>query len=173
MATNALTPTIKPAVLPAAPTPRAAALSPLHAPLVHAQKMNTLLAQMAARSLGTQATLAWTLPWHLDTQTWQELQAMQAAVWKRLGQQQAEWVKGCQQLMQDYAQLKQANTLSKVVDQEYDFVSQFGALLSSQASALAGLAENIQVDLGYWVSQKADEQKVAQKNAVEQAAEAA
>lgn len=157
MATNALTPTIKPTV-PAAPSAATAApLSPLHAPLVHAQKMNALLGQVAARSLGTQVAMAWTLPWHMDAQTWQELQAMQAAVWKRLEQQQAEWVKGCQLLMQDYAQLKQANTLSKVVDQEYDFVSQFGALLSSQAAALAGLVENIQVDLGYWVAQKAEQ----------------
>lgn len=155
MATNALTPTIKPTV-PAAPAAaNAAPLSPLHAPLVHAQKMNALLGQVAMRSAGTQMALACTLPWHLDSQTWQELQAMQAAVWKRLEQQQAEWVKGCQLLMQDYAQLKQANTLSKVVDQEYDFFSQFGALLTSQASAMAGLIENIQVDLGYWVSQKA------------------
>jgi hypothetical protein len=113
-----------------------------------------LLGQVAARSMGTQVALACTLPWHMDAKTWQELQAMQAAVWQRLEQQQAEWVKGCKLLMQDYAQLKQANTLSKVVDQEYDFVSQFGALMSSQASALAGLVENIQVDLGYWVSQK-------------------
>lgn len=152
MATNALTPTIKPAVS-ATPAP-AAPISPVHAPLVHAQKLNMLLGQVAARSMGTQVALACTLPWHMDAKTWQELQAMQAAVWQRLEQQQAEWVKGCKLLMQDYAQLKQANTLSKVVDQEYDFVSQFGALMSSQASALAGLVENIQVDLGYWVSQK-------------------
>jgi flagellar hook-length control protein FliK len=135
--------------LPAVTTPL-----PVHAPVAHAQKLSLMLGQVVARSIGNQVAMAWLLPLHSDPQTWQELLAMQAAVWQRLRQQQADWTAGCTQLIQDYGQLRQANTLSKFVEQEYDAVAQFGALVKSQAADLAGLVENVQVDFGYWVSQK-------------------
>ncbi len=98
--------------------------------------------------------MACMLPVRTDAQTWEELLSMQAAVWQRLQQQQADWVAGCQALVHDYAQLKQANTLSKFVEQEYNAMAQLGALISAQAASLGGLMENLQVDLGYWVTQK-------------------
>lgn len=131
--------------------------APIHAPVAHAQKLHHLLSQVALRSFHNHLSMACMLPMRTDVQTWEELLSMQAAVWKRLQQQQTDWVTGCHELVQDYAQLKQANTLSKFVEQEYNAIAQLGALISAQVASLGGLMENLQVDLGYWVAQKQTE----------------
>jgi hypothetical protein len=127
---------------------------PVHAPAVHAYRLQYLLNQLALRGLGNQMTMACVLPMRTDFQTWEELFAIQAAVWQRLQQQHADWVAGCNAMVQEYSQLKRANTLSKFVEQEYNVFAQMGALMSAQAASFSGLLENLQVDMGYWVAQK-------------------
>jgi hypothetical protein len=90
----------------------------------------------------------------LEPETWEELLQMQSAILQRLEQQQRAWLEGCAILMQDYAQIKQANTLSKLVEKQCNLVTQWNQLLGDQATNLMGLQENIQVDYGYWASQK-------------------
>ncbi len=121
--------------------------------VARAQKLNLLLAQLAMRGLGNGATSAAVLPLHMDAQAWQQLAAMQLAVLQRLQQQHKGWLEGMAALAREYEQVRQANTLSKFVEQEYNLVAQFGALLADQASQFAGLLENTQVDYGYWVAQ--------------------
>jgi hypothetical protein len=123
-------------------------------PLQRVQKLHLLLGQMASRSLGNEIASATVLPLRADAGTWQELLAIQQAVWQRLQSQQTDWLQGCTGLAREYGQLRQANTVSKFMEQEYNAVAQFSALLSNQATALIGLMENIQVDYSYWISQK-------------------
>ena len=66
----------------------------------------------------------------------------------------ASWVDGCTGLVKEYGQLRQANTASKFMEQEYNVAARFSALLASQATGLIGPLENIQVDFSYWISQK-------------------
>lgn len=129
-----------------------AAVSP--APAVRAQKLHLMLTQLAARGMGQAALMATVLPLRPDPEAWQELQAIQQAVMKRLQQQQQGWLDGLAALAQGYSQTRQANTLSKYVEQEYNLVAQFGALVADQAAQWMGLLENIQVDCGYWAQQQ-------------------
>jgi hypothetical protein len=102
-----------------------------------------------------QLAAATTLPWHAgDAATWQELWALQTAVAGRLQAQQRAWVDGCTALWQDYAQLGRANTVAKVMDQEFGAAARFGALVKDQVAGFAELMENAQVNWAYWLSQK-------------------
>jgi hypothetical protein len=136
-----------------------AALSP--APMMRAQKLHLMLAQFAARGMGQGAATAAVLPLQLDAGGWQELLAMQQSVLQRFQQQQQDWLDGFAALAQEYGQSRQANTLSKYVEQEYNLVAQFGALVSNQAASMAGLLENIQVDYGYWMAQRQEQKTLA------------
>ena len=89
-----------------------------------------------------------------DPQVWGESLQLQSAVVQRLQQQNQDWLKGCAVLMQDYAQIKHANTMTKLVEKQCNLVLQWSQLLSNQATNLIGLMENIEVDYGYWASQK-------------------
>jgi len=130
------------------------------APLLRAHKLHLMLTQFAARGMSHSAATAAMLPLRFDPGFWQELQALQQSVMKRLQQQQQGWLDGMAALAQEYAQSRQANTLSKYVEQEYNLVAQYGALVSDQAAKLAGLMENIQVDYGYWMAQQQERQGV-------------
>lgn len=132
--------------------PAAAAVSP--APLLRVQKLHLMLAQFAARGIGQGAAMATVMPLLFDANDWRELQAMNQSVVQRFRQQQQGWLDGFAALAQEYSQSRQANTLSKYVEQEYDLVAQFGALVADQTAQLAGLLENIQVDYGYWMAQQ-------------------
>ena len=85
---------------------------------------------------------------------WDESVQLQRAVVQRLQEQNEDWLKGCAILMQDYVQIKQANTMSKLVEKQFNLVTQWSQLLSDQTANLIGLLENIEVDYGYWASQK-------------------
>jgi hypothetical protein len=134
-----------------------AAVSP--APLLRAQKLHLMLAQLVARGTSQGAAMATVLPMLLDANDWRELMAMQQSVLQRLKQQQQGWLDGLAALAQEYSQSRQANTLSKYVEQEYDLVAQFGALVADQTAQMAGLLENIQVDYGYWMAQQQEARK--------------
>ncbi len=129
-----------------------ASLSPM--PLARASKLQLLLGQFAMRGVGHGAATAAVLPLSFDSDTWQQLMAMQQAVAQRLAQQQKGWLEGLAALAHERSRIKEANTLSKYVEQEYNLVAQFGALVADQISQYAGLLENTQVDYGYWMAQQ-------------------
>lgn len=124
------------------------------APLQQVQSFQILVGQWAARSSGNAATTAALLPQSLSPDVWQEMLQMQAAVLGRLQQQQKNWASGLSALALEYQQGKRANTMSKLVEQQFNLVAQFGQLLSKQATDLVGLQENLEVDYGFWVAQK-------------------
>jgi hypothetical protein len=125
------------------------------AALQHAQTFAMLMSQAAARFAGNGAASAALVPLAGRADTWAELFAMQAAVWQRTWQLQQEWLQGWAGWLQEYADLKRANTLSEHLEQQYNLVAQVGSLLKDQAADVLNLQENIQVGYGFWVAQKA------------------
>ncbi|NRR30207.1 hypothetical protein HSX11_08390 [Oxalobacteraceae bacterium] len=124
------------------------------APLAHALTARHLLQRQTARQFHNgllSAGLAMRLS---DPVVWGEWVQLQSAIVKRLQKQQQDLGKGCAILADDYSQIRQANTMSKLMEKQFNLMSQFGALMSSQATNLMELLENVQVDYGYWASQK-------------------
>jgi hypothetical protein len=122
------------------------------APLLRSQKMHSLIGQWAKRGL-EDGTAAMTVL-RLDANAWEELHAFQSAVLERFAEQQRDWFEGCAAVVQEYGELKRANTMAKFVEQEYNVAVQIGALFATQAANFVGLLETIQVDYGYWIHQK-------------------
>jgi len=120
----------------------------------HAQTVGTLLNRRATRMMSNLTSSAGLAQQALNPQTWVELQQLQQAVVQRLQQQNQNWMDGCATLVKEYSQIKQANTMSKLVEQQCNLVAQWGQLLGTQATNLMGLQENIEVDYGYWLSEK-------------------
>lgn len=120
----------------------------------HAQKAATLMSNWAMRSAGNGIATAQLLAFRMDAQTWSELWHMQVAVWRRQQQLQHNWSRGWAARINECTQVRGANTMSKVVEQEFDLVAQLGELLSDQATDLVTLLENIEVDYAWWVNEK-------------------
>jgi len=90
--------------------------------------------------------------------TFNALIAFQSALMQRLADQHKEWVDGLHDVMHGTGQMRSANTVSKLMEQEYNFSAQLGSLMMNQLTSVAELLENAQVDLGYLLSQSNSEQ---------------
>lgn len=124
------------------------------APLAHAMTTQRLM-QKDATHLMNNGTLSLALAMRLwDPAVWSELTQMQAAIAQRLQVQNQNWRKGFAILAEDYGQLRQANTMSKLLEKQGNLISQSADLLTSQATDFVALLENIDVDFGYWASRK-------------------
>lgn len=134
--------------------PSNALLAPASAPLLRTQKFQSLFSQLLSTAVDNQLSTASWLPLHGNRQLWQEMLAIQQAVMQRMQQQHQAWIDGCADVSLEYRQLKKVNTLSKLIEQEYNIMAQWHALIASQMSNWAGLLENIHVDYAYWLSQK-------------------
>lgn len=133
----------------------AAALAASAATHVEHARTAQRLTQKYAASMINNGALSLALATRLwDPAVWNESMQLSAAVGQRLHQQGLNWRKGCTILLEDYGQLRQANTMSKLVEKQCNLTMQFSQLLSSQATDFLGLLENIDVDYGYWASQK-------------------
>lgn len=111
--------------------------------------------QMAQASQHGWSTAAM-LPFSARTQTWQELFAMQQALLEQFQQLQQGWLHGWNSWFASFGQLKKANTMSKVLEQEFNLAGQCLLLLQGQATDLANLQENFEVNYGYWLGQQLD-----------------
>lgn len=140
---------LPPAVLsPAAPQ------APSSAPVVgHLLQRHALLSrQLAQATQHGWASAA--LPFAARPQTWQELCDLQQAVLQQLQQLQQGWLQGWTAWLGEFGQLKRANTMSKLVEQEFNLAAQWLLLLQGQATDLTNLQENIEINYGYWLSQQ-------------------
>ncbi|WP_426344758.1 hypothetical protein ACN9MU_14240 [Pseudoduganella sp. R-32] len=124
------------------------------APLAVSIKAGTLAQRQASRMLHNSVLSAGLASRFGDPQVWSEWLQLQAAVMQRLHQQNLDWRQGCAILAEDYALIRHANTMSKMVEKQGNFFSQWTLLLTNQATSLFELMENIHVDYGYWASQK-------------------
>jgi hypothetical protein len=126
----------------------------LPTPLAHAMTAERLMQKQAARQFHNSLLTAGLSIRLADPEVWGEWLQLQTAVAQRLQKQNQDLGKGCAILADDYSQLRHANTMSKLMEKQFNLVSEWGALISSQATNLVELLENVQVDYGYWVSQK-------------------
>ena len=137
------------------PTPSTAQAMPLWpAPFMRAQKVQHLMQQVFTRGMSNQCNTACMLPLHADANTWHEWLGIQQAIAKRVQAQHQSLIDGLAGVAENYGELKLANTLSKFVEQEMNIVADINALVADQMAGWANLIENIQVDYGYWLSQK-------------------
>jgi len=130
-----------------------AAQSPLPPPPVveHLLKRSSLLSRQLAQTAHNSWTTAALLPFAARPQTWQELFQLQQAVLQQVGQLHHGWTSGWTSWLGEFAQLKRVNTMSKLVEQEFNLVAQFVLLLQGQATDWTNLQENIEVNYGYWL----------------------
>jgi hypothetical protein len=124
------------------------------APLAHAMTTQRL-AQKRVAQVAQNGVFSVALATHFwDPTIWSDLLQLQTAIWLRLQKQNQDWQKGCKILAADYAQIKQANTMSKLLEKQCNLMSQSALLLTNQGTNFVALLENIDVDYGYWASQK-------------------
>lgn len=126
--------------------PQAAAL-PDHAPR-HGQ----LLGNLASRHQHNLSTSLALLPALAHTDTWLSLAQLQAASLQKLLAQQDSWLAQWQGWLHSACQLGQANTVSKLMEQEVNLTLRAVQILGQQAVDLASLQENLEVNYGYWAS---------------------
>ena len=124
------------------------------APVAHAMTTQRLAQKQAARALSNGALTLGLAMRLWDPVVWSEWMQLQAAVVKRLQMQAQDWKQGCAILAEDYAQIRQANTMSKLMEKQCNLMSQSALLMTNQATNFVALLENIDVDYGYWASQK-------------------
>lgn len=143
-----------PAAPPAAVLPRhpGAGVRPA---LPYPAKRLALLGGVAVRTAQTGVDFARVMTLEADAGTWKELFDMQQAILRQLLQQSDNWQTGLAAWWQDCAQLKAANTLSKLAEQEFDLVGNFADLVNRQVTDWVGLIEGFQVGFAYWLSEKA------------------
>jgi hypothetical protein len=92
-------------------------------------------------------------------ETWSALLEMQHALQDQLQEQTIDWFKGLAAWGRECAQIRAANTMSKMVEQDFNLMAQFGQLVSDQATNLANIFESAQVGYAYWVSEKLNSPK--------------
>lgn len=126
--------------------PQAAAL-PAHAPR-HGQ----LLGNLASRHQHNLTASLAMLPALAHTDTWLSLAQLQAASLQKLIAQQDGWLAQWQGWLHSASQLGQANTVSKLLEQEMNLTLRAVQIVGQQAVDLASLQENLEVNYGYWAS---------------------
>lgn len=122
------------------------------APLQRTVLANELASTCAGNVVGTVQLLA-EAP---DSDTIGEIYAMQAAFVRQLWTIEQEWRAGWLQICQGAVSLRKANTLSKVVEQDYNLVGQAGDLMVNAVTSTASLIESATVGYSYWLSNKID-----------------
>lgn len=140
-------------LLPGMPTPShaSAALLPATRTLAWQNAFTQLAQRQMAQAL--QFGAAWPAL-ALDRDTLQQGMALAEAALDQCLTLQAQWLDGLDELGHEMGEVRHANTVSKFVDQEMNLVQQSVMLVSAQATASARLLENIQVNVGWWLSQK-------------------
>ena len=124
------------------------------APVHNAMKRQEVRTAWAARSFEAGTGTMRLIASGRAAETSLELLQMQMAVAKRLHELGQTWVQGVAAWTTECAELKAANTMSKVVEQEFDLLGQFGKLVTDQATAMVNLMESVQVGYGFWVQEK-------------------
>lgn len=133
---------------PSRPLPLPAAAAGHRATRLH------LLAGVVAGRQAHHAALA-TRAWPLlaaDPETQREALALADAAWRQWTDWQAAWWTGLHELAAEAGQLREANTLSKYVDQESNLAQLGVALVAAQTTAAVRLAENIQHSVSWWLT---------------------
>jgi hypothetical protein len=129
---------------------------PAATPLMH--KAANVMGNWAARAAGTGIATATLLPWQIDPQSWPqiwlEMWQMQESVWQRQLRLQNSWLQGWVDWTNESTQARGANTMTKLVEQEFDLVVRWQQLLRDQATETASLLENLEINYAFWINEK-------------------
>jgi hypothetical protein len=128
-------------------------------PMQRLSSYHALLTKMASRQMFIYQG-AWSLALKPDLvpSLLSEGLELQHAIVQRLAAQHAQIVQGVDELAEDVGGLKKANTMSKLMEQEYNLFAQLGSMLVGQATALMELLENIQISYGYLLTRKTQDE---------------
>lgn len=118
------------------------------------QKRNSLLSRHLAQTAFNGWTAAARLSFSTRPKTWQELLELQQAVAQQVQQLHQGWMQGWAGWLGEFDQLKRVNTMSKLVEQEFNLAAQCLLLLQGQATDWTNLLENVEVNYGYWLSEQ-------------------
>lgn len=138
-----------------------------------ALKIQSLMSGWIARAASNRIDTAQLLALGTDLSTWGELLHLQEAFAKRLIQQNQAWLQGWAELFHQREQLTSANTVSKLVEQEFNLVGQLGQLVGDQVTNFMALLENAQVSYSYWTHEKLHPEAVTASAAPRKAVRAA
>ncbi|WP_321883586.1 hypothetical protein [Paraburkholderia bannensis] len=95
-----------------------------------------------------------------------ELLDMQRAAYERFLKQQAATLEDWVEWGRQRAQLRGANTMTKLMEQEMNLVGRIGQIFADQLTNLLCLQENVEVAYGWWLSQKLGETSTSRVAAV-------
>jgi hypothetical protein len=87
-------------------------------------------------------------------EVWNELLALQQAVLEQAQEIQSGWVAGWSAWFQSFGEVRRANTMSKLLEQEFNMLGQAFKLLQGQTTDLVNFQDNVEVNYAYWVSQQ-------------------
>ncbi|WP_123834120.1 hypothetical protein [Methylobacterium currus] len=131
------------------PAPAVAA-TPVGAPL----RRTVLVGEIATRSAANAVGTAQLLSEGPDSDTIGELYEMQGAFVKQLWKIDQDWRAGLMRIYEGSLSLRKANTLSKVIEQDFNLIGQYGDLATNYMTSVATLVENTNVGYSYWLSKK-------------------
>lgn len=120
----------------------------------HTLKRVTLMSRriMRAADAGIASAKLFTMAAH--PQTWQVLFHLQQAILEQMQQQQKDWLSGWEDWLEEFAQIKRVNTMSKLVEQEFNLLAQFVLFLQERATSFVKLQENVEINYGYWINEE-------------------
>jgi hypothetical protein len=120
----------------------------------HLQTLHAVLNSWATRTSVNGMGAANLIPCAMNPQTGLELLQLQTAILDKLWRQQQDSWRGWTAWTQECAQIRRANTVSKLVEQDLNLVVQLGQLMSDQTTDLVGMLENFGFNYDYWLSEK-------------------
>jgi len=137
----------------AAPLPATAmpTLFPSQRVAAYQQVMGSMLTRQMNLTRGMLTTTLSPMP---DFSFFVEAAKIQQAVIDKYTKLQVQAIQELADIATGAATMGQANTLSKLMDQEFDLQARLHDVLSSHVTALAGLVESVQVGYGYLISQR-------------------
>ncbi len=136
--------------------PGASAPAPAAAPatVAHHVKRAAVLGSWSARTVRSSLDAAQLMALRPDADTWHDLIDLQEAALRQLFQLGEAWQAGFAAWTRECAQMRTANTLSKLTEQDFNMIGGFGQLVSQQITDWVTVMEGIQVGCAYWLRQK-------------------
>ena len=132
--------------------PRPAAVDVRSTPHGHVQSWFTLVGESMLRKSGNGAALVGLLA-APRPDTGAELLELQFAIAERLHGLQTSWWQGWATWVEEFGKLRRADTMSELMEQQWNLLEQFAAQLKAQALDVVELQDQVEVGCGYWVAQ--------------------
>ncbi|AXE33404.1 hypothetical protein [Chromobacterium phragmitis] len=120
-------------------------------------KIGTLFSNWLARSANNAVATLALLPGTAQPQTWQNLLQLNQAALQKWQQQQSVWIEHWTAWFGEAEKLRNANTLSKLLEQEFNLAMQAVQIVGNHSVNLSDLQENLEVNYGRWAQLQRNE----------------